>query len=607
MAGRVLRGIGVSPGVAWAPAAVVRLDFPAVPDRTIDAGNIDTEIARLHDAVGAVVLQLKALGERVLQRAGPEESRIFDAQIMMVQDPDFLASVEHLIRKNRLSAETAYEFKALELRAAWQGSASAHLRERLADLHAIQSRMLHLLMGQEEDELWALPSGESVIVVARELSPGLTVQLDREHIVGLVSEEGTRTSHAAILAHSLGIPAVMGAPGALDRIPNGAMVLLDGQAGTILIDPTEGELDDARVRLSRRQKLELQLEGMAQQPSVTPGGHRVVLMGNVDLPDEINAAVEQGAEGVGLLRTEFLLTGRASLPTEDEQTAYFRRVAQAFPRHTVIVRSFDLGGDKFPAAFRAPPEANPFLGWRSIRVCLDHPEVFRDQLRAVLRAAVDRDVQLMLPLVTRVDEVLEVRALLDEEATRLGATGVRAATTVPVGVMIETPAAVAIADHLAQVSAFFSVGTNDLTQYTLAVDRGNARLAERFSPHHPAVVRQLAQVAATGRRAGITVSVCGEMASEPLHALLLVGLGYERLSVAPPALSLVKLVLRTVPDDVARSAAEAALAATGPDEVEAVLREAVRHHFDLRLLDPHTSLPGRRSGASLPGDVSPFA
>ena len=197
--------------------------------------------------------------------------------------------------------------------------------------------------------------------------------------------------------------------------------------------------------------------------------------------------------------------------------------------------------------------------------------------------------------------------MLDEEAARLAATGVRAATSIPVGVMIETPAAVAIADHLAQVSAFFSVGTNDLTQYTLAVDRGNARLAERFSPHHPAVVRQLAQVAATGRRAGITVSVCGEMASEPLHALLLVGLGYERLSVAPPALSLVKLVLRTVPDDVARSAAEGALAATGPDEVEAVLREAVRHHFDLRLLDPHTSLPGRRSGASLPGDVSPFA
>jgi phosphoenolpyruvate-protein phosphotransferase (PTS system enzyme I) len=607
MAERVLRGIGVSPGVAWAPAAVVRMDLPDVPDRAIDPSQVEGEIGRLHDAAADVVLQLQALGERVLQRAGPEESRIFDAQMMMVQDPDFIASVEHLIRTNRLSAETAYEFKALELRAIWQSSASAHLRERLADLHAIHMRMLYRLTGRGDEELWTIPSEEHLIIVAHELSPGLTVQLDREQIVGLVSEEGTRTAHAAILAHSLGIPAVMGAAGALDRIPNGAMVLLDGGTGTIIVNPSELELEEARVRMSRRQKLELQLEGMAEQPSVTPDGRRLVLMGNVDLPDEIKPAVEFGAEGVGLLRTEFLLTGRASIPTEDEQTAYFRRVAAAFPRHTVVVRSFDLGGDKFPASFRAPPEANPFLGWRSIRVCLDHPEVFRDQLRAVLRAAADRDVQLMLPLVTRVAEVREACAMLEEEADSLARAGVRAARTVPVGVMIETPAAVLMADRLADVCAFFSVGTNDLTQYTLAVDRGNARLADRFAPHHPAVVRQLHQLAETGRRLGIPVSVCGEMASEPLHALMLSGLGYDRLSVAPPALPLVKLVLRTVPDAVARRAAEDALAATEPEDVEAAIHEAVRHHFDLRLLDPNYSLPGRKSGASLPTDISPFA
>jgi phosphotransferase system enzyme I (PtsI) len=607
VAGAVLRGIGVSPGVAWAPAAVVRMDFPEVPDRTIEPAQVDAEIARLHEAADEVVHQLQALGERVLQRAGPEESRIFDAQIMMVQDPEFLASVEHLIRANRLSAETAYEFKALELRALWQGSASAHLRERLADLHAIQMRMLHILMGREDDSLGMLPTDESVIVVARELSPGLTVQLDREHVVGLISEEGTRTSHAAILAHSLGIPAVMGAAGALDEVPQGALVLLDGQSGTVLIEPTEAELDQARIWVSRRQKLALQLEGMTDQPAVTPAGRRVVLMGNVDLPDEITAAVEHGAEGVGLLRTEFLLTGRATMPTEDEQTAYFRRVALAFPRHAIVIRSFDLGGDKFPAAFRAPPEANPFLGWRSIRVCLDQPEIFRGQLRAILRAAADRDVQLMLPLVTRVDEVVQARAMLEEEGAALAAAGIRAARTVPVGVMIETPAAVMIADRLAEVAAFFSVGTNDLTQYTLAVDRGNARLADRFAPHHPAVVRQLAHVAEVGHRAGIPVSVCGEMASEPLHALLLAGLGYDRLSVAPPALSLVKLVLRTVPDAAARQAAAAALAAAEPAQVEEALRAAAGAHLDLRLLDPHPSLPGRRSGASLPGGTSPFA
>ncbi|MGH7518757.1 MAG: phosphoenolpyruvate--protein phosphotransferase, partial [Gemmatimonadales bacterium] len=544
----VIRGVGVSPGVACAPALVVRLDFPSVPDRAVPPDKVEHEVARLHDAVAVVVAGLRELGGRVLERAGAEESRIFDAQILMAQDEDFLRSVEQLIRNNRLSAETAYEFKALEIRNAWSGSSSARLRERLADLHAIQMRMLHRLMGQTAEDLWEVQPNEQVIVVAHELSPGLTVQLDRDHVVGLLSEEGTRTSHAAILAHSLGIPAVMGAQGALTVIPDGAMLLLDGQAGTVVIDPTPPELEDARTQVTRRRRLEMELETVLGQPAVTPDGRRVLLMGNVDLPEEIEPALRYGAEGVGLLRTEFLLTGRTSLPTEDEQTEYFRRVALAFPHQTVILRSFDLGGDKFPASFQAPQEANPFLGWRSIRVCLDQPEIFRPQLRAVLRAAVDRDVQLMLPLVTLVEEVLETRAILEEEAAALKQAGVRAAASVPVGVMIETPAAVVIADRLAEVSAFFSVGSNDLTQYTLAVDRGNARLAERFTSLHPAVVRQLKHVLEVGEAAGLPVSVCGEMASEPLSAVLLVGLGYTRLSVAPPALSLIKWVIRTVPE-----------------------------------------------------------
>ncbi|HET8622956.1 MAG TPA: phosphoenolpyruvate--protein phosphotransferase, partial [Gemmatimonadales bacterium] len=525
--------------------------------------------------------------------AGPEESRIFDAQILMAQDEDFVRSVEQLIRNNRLSAETAYEFKALELRNLWSGSASARLRERLADLHAIQMRMLHRLMGNATEELWDIQPNEQVVVVAHELSPGLTVQLDRDHVVGLLSEEGTRTAHAAILAHSLGIPAVMGAQGALSVILDGAMLLLDGQAGTVVIDPTSGELEDARTQVTRRRRLELELETVLDQPAVTPNGRRILLMGNVDLPEEIEPAVRYGAEGVGLLRTEFLLTGRASLPTEDEQADYFRRVAHAFPNQTVILRSFDLGGDKFPASFQAPPEANPFLGWRSIRVCLDHPEIFRPQLRAVLRAAVDRDVQLMLPLVTVVDEVLETRAILEEEAAALKQAGVRAAASIPVGVMIETPAAVVIADRLAEVSAFFSVGTNDLTQYTLAVDRGNARLAERFTSFHPAVVRQMKHILDVGEAAGLPVSVCGEMASEPLAAVLLVGLGYTRLSVAPPALSPIKWIIRTVPDAAARDAAQAALSAPTSAEVQRALYQGVRGHVDLRLLDPRGLLPGK--------------
>jgi phosphoenolpyruvate-protein phosphotransferase (PTS system enzyme I) len=336
------------------------------------------------------------------------------------------------------------------------------------------------------------------------------------------------------------------------------------------------------------------------QPAVTPSGRAIILMGNVDLPEEIETAIRHGAQGVGLLRTEFLLTGRAELPTEDEQAEYFRRVALAFPNDTVVIRSFDLGGDKFPAAFKAPVEANPFLGWRSIRVCLDEPEVFRPQIRAVLRAAAGHDLQLMLPLITTVQEVLDSREMVMEEARALAKAGVRAAPSVPVGVMIETPAAVLMADRLAEVSAFFSVGTNDLTQYTMAVDRGNARLANRFTPLDPSIVRQLHRVLEVGKAAGVPVSVCGEMASEPLSAVLLLGLGYDRLSVSPPALPLVKWVIRTVPEESARRAAAAALTAANAADVSSVLREAVSDHMDIRLLDPHSALPGRGRVASLP-------
>jgi phosphoenolpyruvate-protein phosphotransferase (PTS system enzyme I) len=594
---RVIRGIGVSPGVVVAPALIVQWDFPEVPDRAVRPEQVEDEVQRLHEAVGEVVADLNELGQKVLRRAGPEEARIFDAQILMAQDNEFLNSVEFLIRNNQLSAETAYEFKALELRNLWSGA--ARLRERLADLNAIQFRMISRLMGRSAAELGTISPDEHVIVVAHELSPGLTVQLDREHVVGLVSEEGTRTAHAAILAHSLGIPAVMGAVGALARIPDGATLLLDGQSGVIVLEPTLDELDDAKTQVSRRNRLELQLEGVVDQPAVTPSGRPILLQGNVDLPEEIESAQRLGAQGVGLLRTEFLLTGRATLPTEEEQATYFRRVALAFPGQAIVIRSFDLGGDKFPVAFKSSPEGNPFLGWRSIRVCLDEPEVFRPQVRAVLRAAVGRDIQFMLPLVTRVEEVIEAKAIVQEEAANLKAAGVRAAETVPVGVMVETPAAVLIADHLAEVSAFFSVGTNDLTQYTMAVDRGNARLADRFTPHHPSIIRQLRQVVEVGRAAGIPVSVCGEMASEALSVVLLIGLGYDRLSVSPPALPLVKWVLRTVPDDAARQAATAALGASSAEEVSAALRETVGKYIDVRLLDPSSALPGRGRVGSL--------
>lgn len=598
MSDRLLKGIGVSPGIAVGPAVIVRWTLPEVPHRVVPRSQVEKEVRRLRAAVRDVKRHLLELKARAEDRAGVDEARIFDAQVLMVEDKEFLDGIEDLIRENHLAAEKAFEFKALEVRDMWAATGSARLKERLADLSGVTISVLQHLMHRGADELWDGISQPSV-VVAKELAPGLTVQLDREHVVGLVSEEGTRTSHAAILAHSIGMPAVMGLTGAIDRIEPGTMVVLDGTRGTVLLNPTPAELAEARDREARRRELALHLEEVVDRPSVTTDGVRIVLRGNVDLPDEITAAREHRAEGVGLLRTEFLITGHSVLPSEDEQADYFRRVGEAFPGYPVVVRTFDLGGDKFPAPFRAPAEANPFLGWRAIRVCLDHPEIFRAQLRAVLRAAAHAEIHVMIPLVTRLDEVERTRALVAEEAARLARSGIEAAPSVPVGVMVETPAAAVLADRLAEVSDFLSVGTNDLTQYTLVVDRGNARLADRFTAHDPSVLRLLKMVADAARAAGKPVSVCGEMASEPLSAFLLIGLGYETLSVAPPALPLVKWVVRQVGRAQARVAAEAALAARSAADVLDILRLAVAEAVDLKLLDPDARLPAGRRAASL--------
>ncbi len=598
MSERLLKGIGVSPGIAIAPAVTVRWTLPEVPHHVVPRSQVEKEVRRLRAAVRDVKRHIEEVKARAAERAGPDEARIFDAQLLMLEDKEFLAGAEDLIRENHLTAEKAFEFKALEVRDLWTATGSTRLKDRLADLNGVTIRVVRHLMHRSEDDDWEQIT-EPSIVVTKELGPGLTVQLDREHVVGLLSEEGTRTSHAAILAHSMGMPAVMGCAGALEKILPGTVLVLDGTRGTVLLDPTRAEVADAQGREQRRRALAAQLEEVVAQPSVTADGVRIVLMGNVDLPDEIKAAQAHRAEGVGLLRTEFLITSHSTLPTEDEQAAYFQRVGEAFPGQPVVIRTYDLGGDKLPPPFRVSWEANPQLGWRAIRVCLDEPQIFHAQVRAALRAAAHADIRLMIPLVTRLDEVERTRAIVAEEGERLAASGAQAARTLPVGVMVETPAAAVIADRLAAISDFLSVGTNDLTQYTLVVDRGNARLADRFTPHDPSVIRLLKMIADAARAAGKPASVCGEMASEPLSAFLLIGLGYETLSVAPPALPLVKWTVRQISAAQARAAAESALAARTADEVLDILRLTLADAVDLKLLDPDARLPAGRRAASL--------
>ncbi len=594
---RLLKGIGVSPGIAMGPTVTVRWALPEVPHRVVARTQVEKEVRRPCDSLRDVRKQLNDLRARAEDRAGVDEARIFDAQMLMLEDKDFIGGVAELIRENHLTAEKAFEFKTLEVRDLWTAAGNPLLKERLADLTGVAIRVIQHLMHSGDDDVWDMIA-EPSILVARELSPGLTVQLDREHVVGLISEEGTRTSHAAILAHSLGIPAIFGLRGAVARIRAGTKAILDGTRGTVLLDPTPEEIDEAEKADTRRRELAARLDEAVAQPSVTVDGCRIALLGNVDLPDEVEAAKAHGAEGVGLLRTEFLITGHSELPSEDEQAAYFQHVGEAFSGRPVVIRTYDLGGDKFPAPFRGPVEANPFLGWRAIRVCLDEPAMFRTQIRAVLRAAVTADLRLMIPLVTRLEEVERTREMIGEEAERLERAGIAAAKSVPLGVMVETPAAAVLADRIVEISDFLSVGTNDLTQYTLVVDRGNARLADRFTPHDPSVLRLLKLVAEAARAANKPASVCGEMASEPLSAFLLLGLGYETLSVAPPALPFIKWLIRQVTTAQARAAADAALAARSADLALDILRFALAEAVDLTLLDPDARLPaGRRSGS----------
>ncbi len=578
-------GIGVSHGVALGPALVVGSALAELRDLPMFAPDLSKEDARLEEAIQKTKARLLELRDRTEQRAGAEEAKIFDAQILMLEDEEFLSSIKCLIRENSLTAERAFEFVSLELRQLWSQSSSPLLRQKTTDLLAITDRILNYLMGKPGAVGLTGLTDEPCVVITKELTPGLTVEFDREHVAAFVSEEGTRTSHAAILARSLEIPCVMGLATALSQIKSGDKVIVDGATGVVIVSPSKAEIKQVHARHEVRQPLERELELGGDEPAATLDGTPITLRGNLDLPEELDSLANHGAEGVGLMRTEFLVLGRPALPSEDEQYQFFRRVAERFPGHPLIIRSYDLGGDKLPTPSRPPPDPNPFLGWRAIRVCLDEPELFKTQIRALLRARRHGDVQLMLPLVTGIGELDESIDLVNECKSELRRDGVEAAADLPVGVMVETPSAVMIAPELAKSSSFLSVGTNDLTQYTLAVDRANARLASRFVSLHPAIVRMLKQVLVAAADQSIPASVCGELASDPLGVVLLIGLGYRVLSVSPASLQMVRWLVRQIDTQASREAADKALLARTSDEVSNVLRDVITQYVDTELLN----------------------
>jgi len=574
----VLRGIPASPGIVVGPVHLLRWEVPEVRQRVIGDEDIVAEIERLQTAFSRARDRLRLLRSRAEVQAGPEEAAIFDVQLSILDDAELATSVEALIRQN-LGAEKAFDLILLEWRQHFARHTAPMLRERVSDLTDVHIRVLSILLDLPDHDPVDVPRGANAILVTHDLTPSLTLQLDRECIAAIATDAGTATAHVAILARSLGLPAVVGLRKATSYLKGGELAILDGAEGTLTIAPTDAEVADARQRVEVEAGRAVELRELALSEPVTRDGERVGVVANVDIPEESELAAVSGADGVGLMRTEFLVVGRAAMPDEEEQYRAYTRVIRAFGTRPVTIRTFDVGGDKLPVG-GFPSEANPFLGWRAIRMCLDESEIFKVQLRALLRAAVHGDLRIMLPLIVTVDEVRETRQLMEEAVQELADRRVPFRADVPLGVMVETPAAAVAADTLVRDVDFFSIGSNDLVQYTLAVDRGNANLAPRFTPLHPAVLRLIAQVQSTGAAHGIEVCVCGEMASQPLAVFALLGLGIRQLSVAPRGVADVKRVIRGVRMTAAVEAARAALSAGTAREVETLLRRRLRAELD---------------------------
>jgi phosphotransferase system enzyme I (PtsI) len=572
-----IAGMPASPGIVDGPVHLLRWEVPDVRHRNIPDEAIPAEIDRLNAAVEKAKDRLRHVRDRAEKYAGPEEAAIFDVQITILEDAELLRQVVELVQQN-IGAEKAFDLVLFEWRQEFAGHSRPMIRERVGDLIDVQIRVLSILLGLPDHDPVDVPKGANKILVTHDLTPSLTVQLDREAIIGIATDAGTRTSHVAILARSLGLPAVVGLRDATERLDGTEHVILDGTAGVLIINPSAAQLAKYRERRAREDADAVELQALATADSVTLDGHWVTLRANVDLPEEAEFAARSGAEGVGLMRTEFLVVGRATMPDEEEQYQSYKHVVEAFGGRPVVIRTFDVGGDKLPVGGFAS-DANPFLGWRAIRMCLDEPEIFKTQLRALLRAAMHGDVRIMFPLIITLDEVQEAKHLLNEAAAELDARGVEYRHNLPLGVMVETPAAALCADTLVNDVTFFSIGTNDLVQYTLAVDRGSAALAARFTPLHPAVLKLIKRIVDVGCAHRMEVAVCGEMASQPLMAFALIGLGVRSLSVAGRSVPLVKRIVRGVSVTVAEQAANAALASRTARESEGELRRGLLTAF----------------------------
>lgn len=572
---RKFSGIPVSPGVAIGRAFVLRAeDFQAIARQKLGEDQIPREIARFEDALTRTRADILGIRKKLSSEIGREHSDIFMAHLLVLEDRSLIEDVINTIKEKKVNAEYAFSTVIQKYFHAFSQIDDEYLKERVSDIRDISRRLIENLIGKEKSPLTNL--AEKTIVVAHDLSPSDTAMMDKQKVIAFVTDIGGPTSHTAIMARSMEIPAVVGLDRISHEVTTGDTIIVDGNHGVIIVNPDAKSLAAFTLEEKRFDALVLELDKLKNLPAETPDKHRIALTANIEFPDEIPSVLAHGASGIGLYRTEYFFMNRTDLPTEDEQYDAYRLVAEKMSPHPVVVRTLDLGGDKFLSSLEVPHEMNPFLGWRAIRFCLARVDVFKTQLRAVLRASVHGNLKMMYPMISNLTELKRANEILEECRKELKREGTSFDTNMQIGAMIEIPSAALTSAALAEEVDFFSIGTNDLIQYTLAVDRVNEKIAYLYEPTHPAILRLIKEVIVNGHKNKVWVGTCGEMSGDPAIAILLVGLGIDQISTSPLLLPKVKKAVRLVPYKLAKEVAEKSLEFSTGAEVQQYMKQKLQ-------------------------------
>ena len=569
----IKKGIGVSPGVAISQAIVLDAEEYRIPERHVRCEALGEEIARLDEALARSRQEVTDLRDRTAMRLGGETAAIFDFHLGLLGDESLQKKIKQLIHSESLTAGFAVA-SVLRNFAKEFLQMPPYLSERVKDVYDIENRILRHLIGQSRESLAHIT--EDAVLLAHDLTPSQTANLNRAHILGLATDAGGQTSHTAIVAKALGIPAVVGLTDVTTSVGPGDTVIIDGNRGIVIVNPDQATIEQHRQYERRLVEFEHALDALRDLPAVTLDGHEVTLLGNIEFPQEADTVLAKGGNGVGLYRTEFLYLGQETEPSEADHYKAYHQVLEIMQGRPVCIRTLDLGADKYTQARSPVPERNPFLGCRSIRFCFQHLDLFKTQLRAILRASTDGDVSIMFPLITTLMELRQAKMILRDVMEDLEEEGISVRSDVPVGMMVEVPSAALQCNQFAEEVDFFSIGTNDLIQYTLAVDRANERVAPLFTAGHPAVLRLVKEVIRAGQRHDVGVSLCGEMGSQLEYVLLLLGMGLRAFSVAPPTIPEMKKLIRSVTIEHARQVARRVTGFDSDTQIFSYLRDQVR-------------------------------